>query len=176
MFCSRPKCFCPWDSIWIVTLLHQDIVQVKYWIKCMSLFPVCYIFNIINIYTINKIKYCSCSNAFVSSHGSEFPAREKKKKNFTHRKSFQLIFPQHWGSFSLHLFSCNPFPRQGNKAFAGRAGSDKTPFTVSSFSTKLNFFSRSCQSHSPSANRHNMTLPMLGEKALKRNTIGSISH
>lgn len=52
----------------------------------------------------------------------------------------------------------------------------KAPFTISNFTTKLNFFSRSCQSHSPSANRHNMTLPTLGETALKRNAIGGISH
>lgn len=126
MFCSRPKCFCPWDSIWIVTLLHQDIVQVKYWIKCMSLFPVCYIFNIINIYTINKIKYCSCSNAFVSSHGSEFPAREKKKKLHSQEK-LSVNFPPALRIFFIALVFMQPFSKAGKQSLCRQSWFWKNP-------------------------------------------------
>ena len=75
---------------------------IECWINYMFLFLVCYIFGVINIYKMNKIKSRSCSNVFVSCRGSEFPA---SSKSFTHRISLWLLSPQHWGSFPLHLFS-----------------------------------------------------------------------
>lgn len=68
----------------------------------------------INIYTINKIKYCSCSNAFVSSHGSEFPAR--KKKILHSQEKLSVNFPQALGIFFIALVFMQPFSKAGKQS------------------------------------------------------------
>lgn len=130
----------------------------------MSLFLVCYIFKIINIYKISKIKYCSCSNAFVSCHGQNF---QPEKKKILHSQDEPSV---HFPTALENLFHCTCFhvalfQGRETKSLQAELVLTKAPFTISNFTTKLNFFSRSCQSLSPSANRHNMTLPTLGESS-----------